>query len=265
MKQQLGLLLFVKASLLLVSCLRLVKANYPDGFYNHSGCLYAYVDFEKSTYMFRVPDGNEAQNGTLRGLNWTGQEHACPTAGKAGKLVMNFEINDNNMVGITMMLQIKTVPHLGYWEVDKAHMTIRPQSNVQIYNNHKEADLKVNDIYADQSHSYSCSELVLENHVMLKDKSKTHQDVPHFKITLHRFQVQPFPELEKAVFAPSYDCAVWLTLPLIMGLILVLFIVFTVLIGVSLLMDQGNQTSDLRFSKQGGMLMNQAQLDATKG
>lgn len=105
--------------------------------------------------------------------------------------------------------------------------------------------------------SFSCKQLEFEN---------LHGgNYPRIKIILDEFQIQPFPEPKNTIFAPSYDCSTWLTLPLISGFILILFMTFVIIIILYLMVELGEQTKDLKFSKQGGILMNQSQLEATSG
>jgi len=170
---------------------------------------------------------------------------------------MNFKADDN-FNSIRLEFDIKSVPNSGVWEIVKTQFIIEPRN--PNYNPDRQVDLKPAQglIYASSQQSYSCSALVLTNLTPTKDH-------PQYKITLRRFQVQPFENPDaRYIFAKSRDCSLWLTLPQIMGFLLLVFIVFTSLIGVYLLLELGTHTSDLKFSKQGGMLMNQAQLDATK-
>lgn len=230
-----------------------LDAAYPPNFYNHEGCLYAYMD--DGHYQITLPDA-EAQRGALTKLQYDKKTTACTKGLQPGYLAVIFNTADNNMESMSIEFQIKPSPSEGYWEVNKATLKIAP-INKSLFPTDT-IELKPVDIYAGQAFSYSCNSLTLQN-------LKPAKDAPQFQLTLKRFQLQPFAELPNVIFGPSYDCSVWITLPVVMGLVLILFIVFTVMVGVYLMLELGNQTSDLKFSKQGGMLMNQAQLDATKG
>lgn len=236
-------------------CLSQVTAVYPPNFYhNDKQCLYAFMA-DGGEYSITFPE-IEPQKGPLKGIVYD-KTSKCTDGITPGLLVVNFNTGDNFMESISIEFEIKNYPANGYWVINKATLKIKPV-NKQLYPTDT-IELNPIDIYAGDRFSYSCNTLVLQN-------SKPSNEGPHFKITLKRFQVQPFKELPTVIFAPSYDCSVWLTMPLIMGALLMLFIIFTVLIGVYLLVQQGNQGGgDLKFSKQSGMLMNQAQLDATKG
>lgn len=230
-----------------------LEAVYPPNFYHHEGCLYAYMD--DGHYQITLPDA-EAQSGALTKIQYDKKTTACTKGLQPGYLTVIFLTADNNMESMSIEFQIKPSPSEGYWEVNKATLKINP-INKSLFPNDT-IELKPVDIYAGQAFSYSCAALTLQN-------LRPAKDAPQFQLTLKRFQLQPFAELPNVIFGPSYDCSVWITLPVVMGLVLILFIVFTVMVGVYLMLELGNQTSDLKFSKQGGMLMNQAQLDATKG
>lgn len=247
---------------LIILCARwrthLVEAaqQLPPNFLNQTGCLYA-TTADSGQYRVDFYDGTESQMGSLGKLSY-GSDAKCITDTEPGKLVMNFDISDDKFVGMTIDLELKNNMKTFNWDISKATLTIKPQENSQLFPE-KVLDIKPangGEIYAGVDQSYSCSSLIFTNSA---------KNGPVFKITLRRFQLQPFHEPETRIFAPSRDCASWLTLPQIMGFLLILFMTFTVLMGVYLLIELGGHSSDLRFSKQGGMLMNQAQLDATKG
>lgn len=229
------------------------QASYPAYFHNKDNCLYSYI--EDGTYQITFPDA-EPQEGTLKGIQYDDGKSSCTKGAESGKLFVSFNPQDNNMHQLSIEFNIRPLQSEGYWTVDKAILRIEPSNSGQFPE--KEIALKPVDIYASQDNSFSCNALVLQNLSLKKDE-------PKFKITLKRFQLQPFKELDRVIFAPSHDCAVWITMPVLMGFLLILFITVTSMIGIYLLLEQGNQSSDLKFSKQGGMLMNQAQLDATKG
>lgn len=249
-------ILLASSSLLLASLLVVsIEAAYPAGFYNKTGCLYSHI--ADSSYLVLFPDGTEQQRGTITKFNYDDSQSNCTSGVFPGNLVVQFPTQDNFMHEMTLKLQLKPAPSEGYWEVKKATLDIKPVNKDQWIGYLDPIQMLPIDMYSRLHYSYSCSSLQLE--------SRAYKGKPFIRLTLNRFQIQPSAEGAKTVFQPSYDCAVWITLPVLMGLILLLFITFTVMIGVNLIVAQGNQTGDLRFSKQGGMLMNQAQLDATKG
>lgn len=209
-----------------------IDAARPPGFYNKTNCLYAYVD--EGYYRITSQEWTEEQSGKLGKVTYEDSRSSCVQGDTAGKLVMTFNMNDNNMESMTFDFQIKPSAAMGYWEINKAVLTIVPTNKNRFPNT--TIEMKVADLYAGSKYSFSCSSLVLRNLFIEKVGGV------HFNIKLNRFQLQPFGELPGTVFAPSYDCAVWLTMPLITGTILILFMVFSVLIGVSLLAEQGKQT-----------------------
>lgn len=226
------------------------EAAYPPNFQNVSGCLLNYMN--DGQYRITFLDAPEEQSGQL-----AISKMSLDSSSSCTFLKLNFDVNDNNVQSISLEFTVRKSPNSGFWDVEKTTMKITPNNNQMIKSNTFELK-PINDLFAPMSKSYSCSNLVLQNINPTKDG-------PHFKITLKRFQLQPFGDASPLyVFAPSRDCSTWLTMPQIMGFLLVLFIIFTALFGVYLLLELGNQQGDIKFSKQGGMLMNQAQLDATK-
>lgn len=259
MMRNVSLLPALVAALFLLSIVRNgpapVSGAYPN-LLNHTGCLYAYMS-DGGKYEVTVPESTDHPKGTLQKFSYDAKS-ACITEKNPGLLVINFdfaETDDNNFASMSIEFELNAVPKEYNWEISKATLKIQPNNKQMFPVDTFELKSASGDIYAGAQQSYSCSSLVLVNRVQTGNQ---------FKITLKRFQVQPFHEPGSTVFASSRDCSVWLTLPQIMGLLLMLFIIMTVLIGVYLLVELGGHSSDLRFSKQGGMLMNQAQLDATK-
>lgn len=252
-------LVVILLSLVLRSCwqtslVQAVQQQLPPNFFNRTGCLYV-TTTDAGQYRVTSPDWTDQQQGALGNLTY-GTGSACISKGQPGLLVMNYDTSDMNFQSMTIEFTIKSDVKNDNWEISKVILTINPR-NSQLFPEKELALQPANggEIYASMNHSYSCSSLVLTN---------ANRNGPFFKITLRRFQLQPFPEPDTRIFAASRDCSSWLTMPQIMGFLLILFMTSTVLIGAYLLLELGNHSSDLRFSKQGGMLMNQAQLDATK-
>lgn len=252
-RHTLTLLLTTLVSSLVLATVGLVDAAYPPGFYSKNNCLYSHI--ADSSYLITFFEG-DPWAGTINKFNYDDTRSNCTNGVFPGNLVVTFPTADNNINSMTLEFLIKPAPAEGYWEVKQAVLTLNPVNSNRL-NNTLIYQMMPMDMYAGLFNSYSCSKLELQSRA-LKEK-------PFIKLTLNRFQIQPSKEGDKVIFQPSSDCAVWITLPVLMGLILILFITFTVMLGVNLILAQGNQTGDLRFSKQGGMLMNQAQLDATKG
>lgn len=226
----------------------------PPNFFNHNGCLYAIQT--EGHYRVTFRDAADPVQANPLGKPVYDTKSVCINGDVPAKLIINYDMSDNYFQSMSIEFQITNDTKNGIWQVSSAILKISPINPSQYPDNTLILrPANGGQIYAPLSKSYSCSSLVFTN--------STPQG-PTFRITLKRFQLQPFPELPNRIFAVSQDCASWLTLPQIMGFLLVLFIIFVVLIGAYMLLELGNQSGDLRFSKQGGMLMNQAQLDATK-
>lgn len=226
-------------------------------------CLFAYLGTSGSisalgSYRVTFLDGSEPQMKALTELTYDSKT-SCAHNETNGLLILNFK-QDDNFESIKLEFEIKLMPNQGVWEIVRTQFKFKA-TNPNL-NPGDTIDLKPVSglMYANSYQSYSCSSLVLQNLPSTQTK-----DGPQYKFTLRRFQLQPFANPDnRYIFAKSHDCSTWLTLPQIMGFLLIAFIIFTSLIGVYLLLELGNHTSDLKYSKQGGMLMNQAQLDATK-
>lgn len=243
-------------SLLFFASINLSHAAYPQNLLMKDDCLFAYLGEPIGSYRVTFLDGSETQMNTLTELTYDSKSY-CARNDTPGFLAMSFK-PDDNFDEIKLEFTIKLMPSDGVWEITKTQFKIKARN--QHLNPADVIDLEPTSgvIYANSYQSYSCSALVLQNLTPSKDG-------PQYKITLRRFQVQPFMNPDaRYIFAKSHDCSTWLTLPQIMGFLLVLFIIFTSLIGVYLLLELGNHTSDLKYNKLGGLLMNQAQLDATK-
>lgn len=85
--------------------------------------------------------------------------------------------------------------------------------------------LSSHEITASDGFSFSCNQLIL----------RSHGENPAV-LTIHRFQLQPFAS-EKTVFAESFDCSTWFTIPTWMGLISMSFFSFIVSVGVYFLFN----------------------------
>ena len=101
-------------------------------------------------------------------------------------------------------------------------------------------------IEAANQFSYSCSNLS----VIMKDNSTPNVEYL-IELKIRRFQVQPFslPPEKKLVFADSFDCSTWFTIPLWVGLLVTLLFTSILATGVYALM--GIKTPD-RFENPKG-------------
>lgn len=252
------ILSFVFLLIILSSATGQQQKGYGPQFLKEDSCLYAWV--EDLTYHITLPNHPFLSGQAKIGLDspYVAGEQKCSGKDQDGQLTLKFSNNtDSNIRSITIVMAITDGSRDWFIKSANAVLSITSEGLEKFKKN--KFDFMVDDLYAAHKFSFSCSTLKL--------RSKPPADVknvePILEITLGRFQLQPFHEPPLSVFAPSFDCSVWLTLPALMGLAFMLFSIGVVLIGVYFLQDIN--TSDLKFSKQGGMLMNQAQLDATKG
>lgn len=178
--------------------------------------------------------------------------------GESGMIVFSFDVNERTKLK-AIMISLKIDPSLseGFWEVSQADLTVfRADSGKK-----RTFSLQVEDIYASLVHSYSCSELVLKTQHNPQSKNETGSIEPRATITLRRFQLQPFQEKQNVVFASSFDCSTWISVPGLMGLILILFITVVTIIGVDFL--QKIEINDFKFNKE-SQLFTQSQMDSNK-
>lgn len=81
--------------------------------------------------------------------------------------------------------------------------------------------------------SYSCSRLTI------RSPKATNETLATLSLTFRRFQVQPFESTNPKfkIFADSFDCATWFTIPLWCGLFVTLFFGFIIASAVYMLFD----------------------------
>lgn len=252
--------LFVFVTLVhLLSSMKYNVEGYGKGFFNHTGCLYA--NLGGGRIKLNTDDGqviNEKLG--VETLNYDSDKSECNSSTtEPSKLAFAFT-NDKGIIK-SVAIVMKIVPSIseGYWEIEQANMTfIRTINDVD---KKRTMPLRVRNMYAGLQFSYSCQELKLHTVHKKKSENSTEKVEPKGTITLERFQLQPFPELKRHVFAASYDCTTWFTLPGIMGLILVLFMTTATVIGVNFL--QKITTNDFKYNKE-GQLFTQSQMDSMK-
>lgn len=192
-------------------------------------------------------------------LNFDSIKSKCCSKTEPGRVVFSFNIDEKTELRlITISMRIASSPSEGIWEIAQANLTVtRAGSELR----KKTFPLGVKGIYASSTHSYSCNELVLETLHRKRPDNDTDRVEPKAVITLERFQLQPFSEPGNTVFAPSFDCSVWFNVAGLMGLIVVLFMIFVTVIGVSFLKDI--QTNDFKYNKE-GLLFTQSQMESNK-
>jgi hypothetical protein len=229
---------------------------YGPGFFNHSGCLYAHIGGGK--FQMTTADGYKI-NETLElsSLDFETSKSRCTGKTQPGKLTFSFRLDENKRINsLVVSMRILPPDSQGYWEISQTNLTVIRAD----IDRKRTFPLRLPGIYAGSDYSYSCNALSLTTLPKRKIDNETRAD-PLAVITLDRFQLQPFPELERVVFAKSYDCSSWITIPGFMGLILILFMLFVTVIGTVLL--KNIVTNDFKFNKE-GLLFTQSQMETNK-
>lgn len=251
-------LILVSVFILTITAGNAAKHRYGKGFFNHTGCLYAHLG--GGNFEMQTADGDLIDERlSIDSLTYEGAKSKCSNEnGESGKLVFSFKLDEKTKFK-AVTIGMKIVPSLseGFWEISQANLTI---SRADV-DRKRTFQLLVEDMYASLVHSYSCSELVLRTLHKKKPDNETGRIEPRAIIILERFQLQPFQERENAVFAPSFDCSTWISVPGLMGLILILFITIVTVIGVDFL--QKIETNEFKFNKE-GQLFTQSQMESNK-
>lgn len=191
-------------------------------------------------------------------LTYDSTRSRCAKFPNPGKLVFSYKMEESSRLkSIIVAMNVQQSPSEGYWEIDQANLTI-VRADID---KKRTFPLRIgSNMYASLTHSYSCSNLTLETSTKRKSDNET-RGGPKARITLERFQLQPFAELEDVVFGPSFDCSQWMTIPGLMGFILILFMSFVTIFGISHL--RTIVTNDFKFCKE-GILFTQSHLESDK-
>lgn len=235
------------------------RGGYGPGFYNHSGCLYVHLGDGGLFEMTTVDEFKVNESLSLEALEFETSRCRCPSGTHAGKLTFSYKFAKNKRIdSIIVAMRILPTDSEGYWEVSQANLTIT-RADIE---RKRTFPLRLPAIYAGSAYSYSCSRLTMSTQPKRRgqDNNETRTD-PMATISLPRFQLQPFEELKSTIFAASYDCSSWFTIPGLMGLILILFTTAVTVIGVVLL--KGIEANDYKFNKE-GLQFTQAQMEANK-
>lgn len=235
-----------------------VDSDYGNGFFNHSGCLYSYL--EGGEFRLNTADGDIiAENLNIDEVTYDSTKSKCPGKVTPGKLVFSFKFEGKNKIkSMAISMKISPSPSEGYWEVGQANLTI-VRADID---RRRTFYLRISDLYASLSHSYSCSSLTLNTIPRRKaELNETGKIEPRASVTLRRFQLQPFQELEKTVFGPSYDCSSWFTVVGLTGFGLILFMTIVALLGVKCLLSI--ETNDYKYNRE-GIKFTQSQMESNK-
>lgn len=231
---------------------------YGNGFFNHSGCLYSYLEGGELT--LNTADGDTIyEELNVDEVTYDSAKSKCTGEVTPGRLVFSFKFEGKNKLkSMALSMKISPSPSEGYWEINQANLTITRAD----IDKRRTFGLRVSEFYASLRHSYSCSSLTLKTILKRKsDFNETGKYEPHASVTLTRFQLQPFQELDKTIFAPSYDCSSWFTVVGIMGLGLILFMTIVALIGVKCLLSI--ESNDYKHCRE-GLKFTQSQMEANK-
>jgi hypothetical protein len=162
-------------------------------------------------------------------------------------LQLTFDLNNatQDMRKVHMHLRLTYHVKHGDWSVDRWHVLLEPATQLVERN----FSIETKHLSAPADFSYSCSSLHLKAKqkplVWKADQSKKEEKAEEklleeekeeepFRITVKRFQVQPFHTHE--VFASSFDCSTLFTLPQFTGLFSLILFTLGIVIGVSALL-----------------------------
>lgn len=234
------------------------RQDYGNGFFNHSGCLYSYMDGGEFT-LYTADGDIITEDLDIDELNYNSAKSKCTGEITPGKLAFSFKFDGKNKISsMAISMEISPSPSEGNWEINQANLTITRAD----IDRRRTFGLRISDLYASLRHSYSCSSLTLKTILKRKsDFNETGKIEPHASVTLKRFQIQPFRELQKTVFGPSYDCSCWFTVVGLMGLGLILFMTSVALVGVKCLLSI--ETNDYKYNKE-GIKFTQSQMESNK-
>lgn len=208
---------------------RRAAGDYPPGLIQES-CLQWYV---KEIHAFLWDDDGKEGRSVVFTEKQQKPEVDCKKTPKLIKITFSNEKKQRLELNLVFSLEKGS-----YWELlDGESRNTQPKSKVVVYNFNNdgksiEFSLRPTEITASDEHSFSCADLELRS-TKPKDQKYT------LILKLKRFQVQPFqlPDNKKKVFADSYDCSTWFTIPLWVGFLVTLFFTAILAFGVYALMD----------------------------
>lgn len=231
--------------------------GYGDGFYNHSKCLYVYIG--GGEFGMITADGIEVnENLTTKSLIFNPNKTSCLTEEKDGRVAFTFKLNDDHVIkSISISMKIFSKPRQSIWGIHKMDLTVLREDGRK-----KTFQLEVErEIYAGKDFSYSCNDLQLETRWKSTPGANETKGEPHGWLSLQRFQLQPFPESPERIFADSFDCAVWFTIPTLLGFILFIFMLSLGIYPAYLLANI--EPGDFKYVKE-GQQFTQTQMESSK-
>jgi hypothetical protein len=155
---------------------------------------------------------------------------------KSKSLSLTFSSPSNQRIVLKLVVRVRSRHH---WQLDES------SSRVQVEDGGKTFDFNVtrSEVSAGDTFSFSCSRL------RLKSGRATLKYPQRLDLVISRFQLQPFKGSEKRVFADSFDCATWFTIPLWTGFLVTLL--FTAILSFGVYALLGIKTPD-RFENPKG-------------
>jgi hypothetical protein len=148
-----------------------------------------------------------------------------------GTLVLEYnKFDESNITGMQVTFDFEKLGHRGYWWVKQAMVKLSIVRSGRTEN--KEFQLDTYDIMtASTGFSFSCNSLSVRS--LKPTVNVTHQ----MTLRYHRFQTQPFNNTRNPIFADSFDCSTWFTLPLWMGLFVMILFTAIMALGIYLLFE----------------------------
>ena len=143
---------------------------------------------------------------------------------KFKSLSLSFRGATNAEIALTLVVRVRD-QH--YWYLDENRTEVVVTANNKKY----EFSLKKTPVTAGHSFSFSCSQLRLHSGRATVDQPQ------YLDLVISRFQLQPFNATARQVFADSFDCATWFTIPLWTGFLVTLLFTAILSFGVFALLN----------------------------
>ena len=136
--------------------------------------------------------------------------------------------NGEKHAEVILDLRVMLLPNR-HWHLDENGTEV----TVTIGEKKARLSLRNTHVTAGSRFSFSCSRLLLKS-------PRASFDTPwSLEMKIHRFQLQPFKtdDTEKGVFADSFDCSTWFTIPVWTGFLILLFFTAILAFGIFALLE----------------------------
>lgn len=146
---------------------------------------------------------------------------------------VNFENAEKNAVALEWAFDVRVD---GDWYLNEAKSKI----DVSIPKKGQASFIPMNVMLeAANAFSFSCGDLIISTYRPKKEGEEEEADGYSMQLRMKRFQVQPFGKdvQRKIIFADSWDCSVWFTIPLIVGLVVTIFFIAIIYMAIYGLMS----------------------------